>query len=265
MKKRILVLSFIIVAVSIVVAKTYNSKETVMLTQVVAVEKTEENKKIKNKVFTDFIYEIGPRFTPITKSDLRALSTFNDYIGEEHASRIISFHSLQVMLMIGNEPSDQRIIGTSNEFTNEQLNFLYRLDYSTNLMMWADYKEKNAETGQIEDAHWTPYLTIVPEKQATYPHGIQALKDFLKENSQETRDIAKVEPNKLQPAKLFFTVTKHGAIENIRLDRTSNYPTVDKKMMELIQMTPGQWQPAENELGEKVDQELVVSFGLIGC
>jgi hypothetical protein len=36
-------------------------------------------------------------------------------------------------------------------------------------------------------------------------------------------------------------------------------------MMELIQMTPGQWQPAENELGEKVDQELVVSFGLIGC
>ena len=261
MKKRILVLSFIVVAVSIVVAKTYNSNETVVFTEETSNEKTVK----KNKIYTDFIYEIGPRFTPITKSDLRALNTFSDYISEEHASRIVSFKSLQIMLVDGNKPSDERITGTDNKFTTDQLNFLHKLDYSTNFVMWADYTEKNNETGLIEDAYWTPYLTIVPEKQATYPHGIQALRDFLKENSQETRDIANVESNKLQPAKLYFTVTKHGTIENIRLDRTSNYPTVDKKMIGLIQMTPGQWQPAENELGEKVDQELVVSFGLMGC
>jgi len=36
-------------------------------------------------------------------------------------------------------------------------------------------------------------------------------------------------------------------------------------MIELITKTPGEWQPAENYKGEKVDQELVVSFGLMGC
>lgn len=264
MKKRILVLSFIIITISIVVAKTYNSEEIIVPSKKNVVDNVVKV-EAKKRIFTDFIYDVGPRFTPITKADLRALNSFSDYIGEEHANRIESFKSLQVMLMIENEPSDERIIGSNDKFTDDQLHFFYALDYSTNLMMWADYEEKNQETGNIEDAHWTPYLTIVPEKQAIYPHGIQALKDFLKENSQEARDLANVESNKLQPAKFFFTVTKYGAIENIRLDRTSNYPTVDKKMMELIQMTPGQWQPAENEKGEPVDQELVVSFGLIGC
>jgi hypothetical protein len=139
------------------------------------------------------------------------------------------------------------------------------LDYSTNFVIWADYEGKNKETGELEDTHWTPYLTIVPEKQAEYTHGKEALKKFLKENSEATRIKAKVEPEKLQPAKLFFTVTKTGTIENVRLDRTSNYPLVDNKMIELIKNTPGTWIPAENHKGEKVDQELVVSFGLMGC
>ena len=36
-------------------------------------------------------------------------------------------------------------------------------------------------------------------------------------------------------------------------------------MIQLIKNTPDQWVPAENEKGEKVEQELVVSFGLMGC
>ena len=39
----------------------------------------------------------------------------------------------------------------------------------------------------------------------------------------------------------------------------------DKKMIELITNLPGKWAPAENQKGEKVDQELVISFGLMGC
>ena len=39
----------------------------------------------------------------------------------------------------------------------------------------------------------------------------------------------------------------------------------DNKMIELITKTPGLWIPAENSRGEKVDQELVLSFGMVGC
>ena len=74
-----------------------------------------------------------------------------------------------------------------------------------------------------------------------------------------------MQADKLQPAKLYFTVSKEGMIENVRLDRTSNFPAVDETMIELITNAPGKWIPAENSKGEKVDQELVVSFGLMGC
>jgi hypothetical protein len=108
-------------------------------------------------------------------------------------------------------------------------------------------------------------LTIVPETQAEYSKGKAALKEYLKESSKASRDIANVDPEKLQPAKLYFTVTKKGAIENVKLDRTSNYSLVDEAMIELIKNAPGTWKPAENLKGEKVEQELVVSFGLMGC
>ncbi len=86
---------------------------------------------------------------------------------------------------------------------------------------------------------------------------------YLRENNLAAR--ANVQDDKLQPAKLFFTVTKSGTLENVRLDRTSNYPEVDKQMIELITTVPGIWEPALNDEGKKVDQELVVSFGLMGC
>ena len=130
-------------------------------------------------------------------------------------------------------------------------------------MFSADLKEKNAETGVLEDTRWTPYLTIVPEKQAEYSEGKEALMKYLKENSEDAR--AHIIPEKLQPAKLYFTVTKNGTIAHVRLDRSSNYPVVDKRMIDLITNLPGKWEPAENLKGEKVDQELVISFGLIGC
>lgn len=35
--------------------------------------------------------------------------------------------------------------------------------------------------------------------------------------------------------------------------------------MGLITHAPGKWEAAENANGEKVDQDLVFSFGTIGC
>jgi hypothetical protein len=36
-------------------------------------------------------------------------------------------------------------------------------------------------------------------------------------------------------------------------------------MIELISNSPGKWKPAENSVGEKVNQKLVFSFGMMGC
>lgn len=219
--------------------------------------------KVEKRIFSDFIYEVGPRFNAIKKSDLDKARSFSDFIGDEHANRIVSYKTLRVIILDGNKKTDRREIGNGGDFTEAQLKLLKSSKVSTNLLIWADYREKSVETGRVEDSHWTPYLTIVPEKQAFYKNGKEALKQFLKNKSETARE--NVDPEKLKPAKLFFTVTQNGAIENIKLDRSSNYPLVDKKMIELIKTTQGLWEPAENSEGEKIDQELVVSFGLMGC
>jgi len=218
---------------------------------------------VKERVFNDFIYDVGPRFGPIKKGDLDKARTFADFISEEHAKQIVSYKSLSVIYIINDKQSDLRETGYSDKLTAAQLELLQSADYSTNFLIRADYQQKNTETGALEDSYSTPHLTIVPEKQAVYANGKDTLMEYLKENSKEVR--ANVQADELQPAKLFFTVTKNGTIENIKLDRSSNYPAVDKKIIELISNAPGAWEPAENAKGEKVDQELVVSFGLMGC
>jgi TonB family protein len=224
---------------------------------------TQRIEKPQMKIFSDFIYDVGPRFGAIKKQDLDKATTFRDLLHKDHVQQIRSYTSLSISILDGEKEIHKKETSQSDVFTPAQIKLLQTAPYSSNLKIRADYQEKNIATGQLEANHSTPYLTIVPEKQATYLNGMDVLKKYLKDNSEEAR--TNVDPEKLQPAKLFFTVTKNGTVENIKLDRSSGYPMVDKIMIELINKTQKSWKPAENLQGDKVDQELVVSFGLLGC
>ena len=271
MKKNILIFCTVLVALSLT-ACAFSNKEEKEIDELEVLESQdlasnmEGPKKTKNKNFTDFIYDVGPRFNFIKKSDLDKARSFSDFIADEHAERIVLYKKLSVIVLDGDEKTDIRETdntGNSGNLTPAQIKLLQSSDYSTNLLIWADYREKSFEDGQLQNSTWTPYLSVVPETQAVYLDGKDALKKFLKEETEAVR--VNVEADLLKPAKLFFTVTKNGTIENVYLDRTSGYPSVDKKMIELITKTPGTWVPAQNIKSEKVDQELVVSFGLKGC
>ena len=268
MKKIAITLS-IVLSVFSQVACNSNPKSEVSLTSIENVDSedmamnTSLKEKPQPKLFEDFIYEVAPRFNVIKKTDLDKVSSFGDFIGEEHAQRIVSYSSVSVIILDGQEKTDIQETGNSGVLTPAQIKLLQSSDYSTNILVSAYFQEKNPETGQVEEQHWTPYLTIIPEVQASYSGGMDKLKRILKDKSQDARK--GVDPEKLRPAKLFFTVTKNGLIENVHLDRTSGFQLVDKKMIELISTTQKDWKPAQNSKGEKVDQELVVSFGLLGC
>ena len=224
-------------------------------------EPIEEKKEFK--VFDDFIYEIGPRFGTITKKELLKATSIKDFIPEEQINWIETLKLVSVIIFKDEKRSDIRANGTTFELNEEQLELIKSFDLSTSFVINAEYLQKNYETGQMEGSQSTPHLTLVPEKQAEYVMGFDALKYFFKKNTEEAR--VGVDPKNLKPAKLMFIVSKDGTIKDAKLDRSSNYPRVDKKMLELIYKTPGEWLPAENENGEYVEQELVVSFGLMGC
>lgn len=268
MKKNILIFGTAIVALCLMAFGyiSLNNEAAVQLepnTKSDIADNTKAKEKIEKRTFSDFIYGIGPRFSPIKKEELNKVKSVTDFLDIEKLQRIESLNSASVIIIKGDKESDISETGTGDLLTQAQIELLQSSEFSTNFKIRAEYTQKNKNTGQIEDSYSTPHYTIVPDKQAEYAYGNKALIEYLKENIKDyTVD---VDPEKLQPAKLYFTVTKTGAIKNVNLDRTSNFPEIDKKMMELISNLEGIWNPAENSKGEKMDQELVVSFGLMGC
>lgn len=268
MKKNSLFFCTVLIALSLT-ACAYSNKEAneadqpeAMVSQDLA-SNTEVPIIIKDRISSDFIFDVAPRFNGIKKTDLDKAKSFSEFIADEHANRIVEYYALNVIVLDGDKKTDLRENGTGGDLNEAQIKLLQASDYGTNVLIWADYREKSFETGELENSTWTPYLSVVPEKQAIYKKGKVALIDYLDENSVTER--ATIETDKLKPATISFAVTKKGTIENAKVNGTSGYPLVDKKLIELISNTSGTWMPAENTEGKKVVQALTISFGKMGC
>lgn len=265
MKKYIIILSVILIAITLTSSYAFNWNLTGLKEsnrKNVSKELTEKEPK-PSKRFSDFVYGIGPRFGPMKLSVIKNATSIKDFLEDEDFKTIEKLYSTSIIVIKNDKQSDIRAYGNTIELNNEQLSLIKSFDLSTNFVFKAEYLGKNLKTGTLEPDYKSPHQTIVPEIQARYTDGFKELKEFLRKNSKDTWE--NIDENDLQPAKLFFTVSKSGTIEDVRLDRTSNFPEVDKIMSELISKAPGHWIPAENKNGEKVDQEFVISFGLMGC
>lgn len=218
---------------------------------------------INDKAGPDFFYAVGSRYGGTTKEDLDKVRSMADFLRKEEIESIVSFYSVSVIFIDDSYEAILTETGESDVFNAAQVKLLQSAPYSTNILIRAEYQQKNRDTGELEDSYTTPHLTVVPETEAVYVSGKEALIEYLKESSKEqTTNVTK---DVLRPGKISFTVTRNGVISNVKLSATSGYPSIDKTMLELITKTPGKWEPAENSTGVTVDQELIFSFGIIGC
>ena len=209
-----------------------------------------------------FFYDVDSRFMKtITKSDLHNAKSIQDLFSENEINGIESFRDVNIVVLPRDKNKFEK--GDDNTLNSAQLAFLQSVDYSTDICIEAFCKRMMSETWKIEEQCFVYYITIVPEKEAEFKDGQNALIDYLKKNSTET--VASVNKDQLKPGKVRFIVTKDGEIGHVALEATSGYTAIDEKMVKLIKSLPGEWEAATNLNGEKVDQELVYFFGLIGC
>lgn len=211
----------------------------------------------------DFYYGIGTRFNGITKTKLLAARSFSDFIGDEHAQRIVSYSALDVIVLDDNEKTAIRVEGGGGDFTQEQLNLIKTIEYNTNVLIRAEYKEDAPWSGKIEESHWTPYITVTAATLPRYKKGKVALLSYLKAKSTEAVQDAKGQA--FAPGKINFTVTKEGTITNVRLTNTCKVDVIDQLLVDILKNAPGEWIPAKDEHGKAVDQDLVFSFANMGC
>jgi hypothetical protein len=109
----------------------------------------------------------------------------------------------------------------------------------------------------------TPHLTVVPEKEAHYVLGKDALIDHLKRESSAA--VASVQKNRILSGRIYFTIGATGMIEKVETIDSCGYPVIDARMYQLIKALPGAWEAAENSSGETVAQEFVFTYGNEGC
>ena len=259
--KKTVIISCIVLAIFSFLAFTFINKNksasgNLETASIEVLTKTVETKK---QTFPDFIYDIGTRFSPIKKEDITNATSINSIFSKDKMHNMEYVKSVEFIIVKNDKRTDKSGPENGASFTDKQINFLKSLDYSTNFVMEVDYNIKD----DLMERTSTPHYTIVPNIQAQYIYGKDALIKYFIENTKE--ETANIPEDKLQPAKLYFTVTKNGAVRNVKLDRSSGYPNIDELMTGLITKTPGGWIPALNLEGETVDQELVVSFGLMGC
>ena len=215
----------------------------------------------------DLVYNVDSRFgTTITKEKLHQATSVVDIVPREAEWNKIAFLNMIVTIIEGDD--EKRVLGDNEILNAEQTKLLQSIDYSTHFYLKGRGEKKGDGPDGLKDSEqeefdFTYYLTVVPEKEAEYTAGTDALISYLRENSKSATAI--IRKDKLQPGRVLFTVTKEGTIDRVSLDSSSGYPSVDEALIEIISSMTGKWTPATNAKGENVDQELVFFFGTQGC
>ena len=212
---------------------------------------------------TSLLYQVGTRFNwSILKSDLLKARTVNDIFPPSIDLGIDDYYESEIALLPLPE-GETGVMGNNGLLNEEQLTALATADYSDNFFVQARYKRLNPQTGKEEKDYIVYYTSILPEKAASYSLGYEALIDYLKEES--ATDIGIIEEDKLKPGRFNFIISRNGEVTEVEMDESSGYPSVDQKLIRLLQSLPAKWQPAMNEAGEPVEQKLVFFFGQMGC
>lgn len=213
-------------------------------------------------------YDVRNRWQTMTKENLMKAKSIRDFLRDDDNIRREAFRNITFSVLHNDQ--DVRDIkvsakGQTEALNSEQLALLASCDYSTNLRITGRDIRTDTQTGAVRsDDSIIVYMTVVPEVEAEFEGGQEALVDYLIVNT--LHETARVKQDKLQPCKVSFTITSKATIANVKLTESSGYPSVDKGLMRVISSMPGnKWTPATNAKGEKVDQEFVFFFGLEGC
>ncbi|NRD22862.1 hypothetical protein HNV10_06395 [Winogradskyella litoriviva] len=265
MKKRIIILGTTLTILSVLffgfTKLTINNPET--LTTVATNEAVMENNVYVGPYLNplpNLYYGVDARFAPVKKADVLNAKSIYDFLNEGEKDQIITIKSVNLTVIKDNQLSELQALGTTAKLTKAQIKLLKSMDYFNHFTIRTEFRGKNMETGIIEDKFFGPHITIVPNQQAAYSEGKEALLNYFKDNSRNVMNI--ITDNKINALKISFIINKEGKVTNVKHDAMSTgYPKIDAKFMELVKNIPGQWIPAQNANGEKMNQELVFTFG----
>ena len=159
-----------------------------------------------------------------------------------------------------------RKVGKDLYFTDEQKAMLTALEHNDIFSLKAPCNGPNPDKPDMTEYEMYYSFTVVPEKEASYPGGEETIVDHLRTVSNDFILKAKINGDDLKRGFVVFKVSKTGEVMNAEHMISCGYPSVDDKMVELLNGLPEKWVPAKDGNGQVVEQELVLYFGQMqGC
>ncbi len=210
-----------------------------------------------------FLFDVDDRFLRTqSKTQILNAKSVRDVFPAEKTEGIASFYDVNVIRLSENM-DETKIHGNDENFTADQIALLKGLDYSNNFYVTADYRVVNPETGTDYGERIVYFMTVVPETEANYPGGMEALNAFLEKGSK--REIQTVEKEYLKPGRIYFEVGTDGLVDQVRLSNSCGYPEIDAHMQDLLRGLPKKFESAKDSEGHAVAQTLVFFYGMKGC
>ena len=220
-------------------------------------------------------YAVDTWSSPVTKQEVKEMRSMLDFWSDDTKSKykqdafrdiwVVNLKDYHDWTIDVNEISpSQKASSPTENFTSEQLELIANADYSDHLRFSARFNSTKIETGEVEENILiSQSVSVVPDVQAVFEGGMNALVNHIKI---ESDDLVKgIKREEVGRCRIFFTVTSEGLVDKVRKVESSNYPEVDKALIEIVKNMPELWTPAENGNGEKVEQEFVFTFGMAGC
>jgi TonB family protein len=165
-------------------------------------------------------------------------------------------------LSVSTAGESRMAVGKNAKLSSEQKALLKNVNPASKVAVRVNYLSKNAVTTLTDKNRMEVELTVVPEKEAKYPGGMEQLIASLKNNNNEK--LRKESLTDLNLTTIFFAINKQGNVEDVRLTQSSGDKTVDNILLESIRNMP-RWTPAEKNNGDTVKQEFEFTFGPPGC
>ncbi len=106
----------------------------------------------------DFFYDVDTRFIlNVTKEQLSKAESLSDLLPEEMIKPKGSYRSVEVILLDDSRQTEIRESGSGEILNAAQIKLLRSLDYSTNILIKAEYVQKNELTGDRKKLYYSTY------------------------------------------------------------------------------------------------------------
>lgn len=196
----------------------------------------------------------------ITKKELEKVTRLDDMV-ENYPDSWITEYRLVELTSYHNK-NEKTARGEDDVLTPEQLTLIQSVEINDEIQVMVNFKSENIITKNLEDRELIVNITVAPFKEAEYSEGYENLIAYFIVNSKGKVPANII--NEMDPSTISFVVNEKGEAENIEVTNSCGDSDVDHLFVDLLKNMPA-WEPAEDEAGNKVKQQLQFNFGLDGC